>query len=214
MKHSLNDRVLALAGIFQATSLVKRCATQGQKIDNDVQTCINSLFNINPDSVEAIYAGAIHLRHGLATLIAQLGNNADQRDTEISRYFITLLYLEKKLSRSNTMLATLTAGISSAQEQADFFTSTHENVIAALADLYQQTISTLNPRIIVNGNPTYLQDTQNTHLIRTLLLAGIRSAMAWRQCGGTRWQLLFKRQAILQEARSTLDKLPNIDTLV
>ena len=214
MKHSLNDRVLTLAGVFQATSLVKRCATQGRKIDNDVQTCINSLFNINPDSVEAIYAGAIHLRHGLTTLIAQLGNNADQRDTDISRYFITLLYLEKKLSRSDTLLASLATGISNAQEQAGFFTTTHENVIAALADLYQRTVSTLNPRIMVNGDPMHLQDTQNTHLIRSLLLAGIRSAMAWRQCGGTRWQLLFKRQAILQEARSTLDKLPTIDTRV
>ena len=214
MKHSLNDRVLSLAGVFQATSLVKRCATQGIKIDNDVQTCINSLFNINPDSVEAIYASTIHLRHGLTTLIAQLGNNADKRDTDISRYFITLLYLEKKLSRSDTMLATLATGISNAQEQAGFFTSTHENVIAALADLYQQTVSTLNPRIMVNGDPIHLQDTQNADLIRTLLLAGIRSAMAWRQCGGTRWQILFKRQAILNEARSTLDKLPTIDTRV
>jgi high frequency lysogenization protein len=214
MKHSLNDRVLTLAGVFQAASLVKRCASQGQNIDKDVETCINSLFNTNPDSVEDIYAGGIHLRLGLNTLIEQIGNNANLRDAEISRYVISLLYLQKKLSRSKTLLATLADGINKAQEQARFFTPAHENVIAALADLYQQTISTLSPRIIVNGDPLVLQDPQNAQLIRTLLLAGIRSAMAWKQCGGTRWQLLFKRQALLDEARNTLDKLPTIDARV
>ncbi len=214
MKHSLNDRVLTLAGVFQATALVRRCANQAKNIDRDVETCINSLFITNPDTVEDIYAGAIHLRYGLDTLIAQLGNNASLRDAEISRYVITLLYLEKKLSNNRSMLDMMADGINSAKEQADFFTPAHENVIAALADLYQRTISSLRPRIIVNGDPQLLQDPHNAQLIRTLLLAGIRSAIAWRQCGGTRWQLLFKRRAILDEAQRTLDNLPIINTMV
>lgn len=214
MIHSLNDRVLALAGVFQAASLVQRCARQGVKLDKDVETCINSLFITNPSSVEEIYDSAVHLRHGLNTLIKQIGNNTKLRDTEISRYVITLLYLERKLSRNTSMLETLGQGIDSAYQQAQFFNPTHEHVIAALADLYQRTISTLSPRIIVNGDPQLLQDAQHAHLIRTLLLAGIRSAMAWRQCGGTRWQLLFKRQSMLDEARSTLEKLPTIDARV
>ena len=33
--------------------------------------------------------------------------------------------------------------------------------------------------------------------IRSLLLAGIRSAMLWRQCGGKRWQILLGRKRML-----------------
>ncbi len=214
MKHTLYDQVLSLAGVFQAAALVKRGARHRLIIDNDIETSINSLFMVNADSVEQIYNGPAYLRQGLSTLMAQLGNQTSLRDVEVSRYVITLLYLEKKLSRNNDLMTTLANGISSAQEQAEFFSPTHENVVAALADLYQQTVSTLNPRIIVNGDPQLLQEPQNANLIRALLLAGIRSAMAWRQCGGKRWQLLFKRQTILNEARQTLDKLPTIDARV
>ncbi len=214
MPHSLNDRVLALAGVFQAAELVRRTAIQGRKIDRDIETCISSLFKIDVKSVEEIYQHCSHLRLGLNTLVAQMGSNTEQRDTEITRYVITLLHLEKKLSRRPDLLAVIAEGITTAQAQADYFSLTHESVIASLADLYQKTISTLNPKIIVSGEQTILQDPDNANLIRALLLCGIRSTMAWRQCGGSRWALLLKRQAILSEARSTLDKLPSIDTRV
>jgi high frequency lysogenization protein len=45
----------------------------------------------------------------------------------------------------------------------------------------------------VTGNPTYLQNTATADKVRALLLAGIRAAILWRQVGGQRWHLLFKR---------------------
>jgi high frequency lysogenization protein len=39
------------------------------------------------------------------------------------------------------------------------------------------------------------------------LLAGIRSAVLWRQLGGTRLQLLFSRKSIVSDAEELLELL-------
>jgi high frequency lysogenization protein len=39
------------------------------------------------------------------------------------------------------------------------------------------------------------------------LLAGIRSAVLWRQLGGTRFQLLFSRKRIVSDAEELLELL-------
>jgi high frequency lysogenization protein len=40
--------------------------------------------------------------------------------------------------------------------------------------------------------------------VRTLLLAGLRSATLWNQLGGGRFELMFGRKSIIREARSFL----------
>lgn len=214
MKHNLRDRVLALAGVFQAATEVKRVAVHGREANSQVTTAVQSIFKIDADSVEDVYAGAARLRNGLQTLVRQMGDRPPDRDVELTRYVITLLYLERKLAANSSMLDELQRGIEQARIQSDWFSETHPNVIANLADLYQKTISTLKPRIMVSGNPEILANPENASMIRMLLLAGIRSAVLWRQCGGSRWQLIFKRKVILGEAGRLLKELPVIDKLI
>jgi len=45
--------------------------------------------------------------------------------------------------------------------------------------------------------------------IRTLLLAGIRAAVLWRQMGGNRWQLLFSRKDIINDAKMLIGEIKN-----
>lgn len=73
-----------------------------------------------------------------------------------------------------------------------------------IAALYTQTISTLSPRIVVQGRPQHLQIDRTVHWIRTLLFASLRSAVLWRQMGGGRFSLMFGRKKMLEEARSML----------
>ena len=122
----------------------------------------------------------------------------DSRD--MVRYVFSLLHLERKLIRQPEMLQDLRRGIETAAAQAEHFSSTHPNVISSLADLYSRTISTLSPRIMVKGEPTVLSNPENAARIRTLLLAGVRSTVLWRQCGGTRLNLLIQRRRLLQTA--------------
>ena len=73
-----------------------------------------------------------------------------------------------------------------------------------IAALYTQTISTLSPRIVVNGRPQHLQVDRTVHWIRTLLFASLRSAVLWRQLGGGRFSLMFGRKKMLEEAQTLL----------
>ena len=214
MAYTLRDRAIALAGVFLAAELVHRTATDGKQIDSSVETALASLFKIDADNVEAIYGDLGRLQPGLNALVTQMSQHKEKVASDVTRYVILLLHLEQKLSRKPELLEIISSGLVSAQEQVGFFSLAHENVIANLADIYQQTISTIQPKIIVRGAEGVLQVPGNASLIRALLLCGIRSARAWRQCGGSRWQLLFKRKALLAEARQALQKLPSINTRV
>jgi high frequency lysogenization protein len=50
---------------------------------------------------------------------------------------------------------------------------------------------------MVNGESHYLTRPDMANKIRACLLAGIRSATLWQQCGGTRWKFLFYRKKML-----------------
>ena len=52
--------------------------------------------------------------------------------------------------------------------------------------------------------PQYLQNQRTVDWVRTLLLAGLRSAMLWQQLGGGRFELMFGRKTIIREARAFL----------
>ena len=73
-----------------------------------------------------------------------------------------------------------------------------------LAEVYQRNISTLSPRVMVTGEPLHLQNPDNQNRIRAVLLAGVRAAILWQQCGGNRWTLLFGRRRLVDAARSLL----------
>jgi high frequency lysogenization protein len=70
----------------------------------------------------------------------------------------------------------------------------HPDVIAELARLYADTISNLRPRVMVQGNPHYLGQAGVVAEIRALLLAALRSAVLWRQMGGSLWDFVFRRR--------------------
>jgi high frequency lysogenization protein len=117
---------------------------------------------------------------------------------------IALLRHERNLSRRKEMLAEIGRRISGAASARGDLPLLDPEVLAGLAGIYGDTISKIEPRIIVRGNPLYLQSPENQERIRALLLAGIRGAMLWRQVGGSRWQLLAGRRSLLESARAYL----------
>jgi len=213
MKYTDTDRTIALAGIFQATQLVHQLAYTGKADSDDFETCINSLFVTDADTTVATFGDITRLRSGLQALIEQLGGSGEastqtpqSRQLDATKYAIGIMVLERKLSKNPDMLKTVFEGIERARSQAEHFSITHENVIASLAHTYSQTISTLLPKIMVNGEHTHLANPTTADRIRALLLAAIRAAVLWRQCQGNRWQLFFKRKKILDEAQRLLVK--------
>lgn len=207
MSRSLHDQTLALAGVFQAANLVQQIAHSGQCHESSLATCIRSLFATNPDSTLDVYGGELaDIREGLVTLSSVLSQQSKQQDIEVLRYVLNLVHLESRLNRRPDMLDVIGSRIDQARHTAGHFGYIHGNLISNLASVYTDTISTFRQRIQVSGNPAVLQQDENAARVRALLLAGIRSAVLWRQTGGRRWQLIFSRRKVIQHARELADK--------
>ena len=61
MSFSIDDRVLALAGIAQALQQVRRIAETGHSEASVVRTAIDSVFRIDADSPQAVYGSAANV---------------------------------------------------------------------------------------------------------------------------------------------------------
>lgn len=206
MEYNFNDRVLALAGIYQAATLVQQVAKTARADQDDVETLLKALLNTSPSSVTDVYGAISNLKTGLNSLHINLGNKHDEKNLEIIKYVIGIMVLEKKLGKHPSLLNDIGKGIDRAKVQTEHFPITHENVIANLASIYTETISTLQPRIMVNGESEILSSNEHANKIRALLLSAIRSAVLWRQCGGSRWDMLFKRKKILETTEHLINQ--------
>ena len=203
---NFQSRTLALAGVFRAAALVNKLANEGTISEDDLRISIESIFETDPDDVIQVFGNTTNLSLGFQTLLNQLGKDSNNRNVDISRYVVSMLFLERRLMKTPEMLETLSTGVELATRQSEHFSTTHENVIANLADLYSRTISELGPRIMVNGEQHFLTTTAISNKIRTVLLAGIRSAVLWQQLGGRRWHVIFNRRRYLNIAQNLLEK--------
>ena len=207
MSSRSHEQAIALAAVFQAATLVEQLARTGDISSDASDPLIKSLFEQSPDHFNDIYGDPkANLGIGLRQLQVICKRDPRGLNPDVTRYALSLLHLERKLFKSKSMLAELGQGIDSASRQAQHFSPTHENTIAALADLYKQTLSNLSFRIRVTGNPTYLQTNYTANRVRALLLAGIRGAILWRQVGGKRWQLLINRKRYLKACEELLNQ--------
>jgi len=196
-------RVIALAGLFQALALVRSLATRGSCDATAARHSIASVFRIDADTPADVFSGIGSLRLGLETLVAQLGESG-KRDLALTRMAIQVLRLERSLARRPDALRSVRAGIDALQNVAAQVESGQADVSARLAELYAQNLSRLQPRVLVEGNPTYLQQSAQVNQIRTLLLAAVRAAVLWRQLGGSQLRLLFRRRQYTMLARGLL----------
>lgn len=203
---NLSEDVIALAGAFQAATLVRQAATQGNVDPAAFRTCIDSVFRLDAKSAIDVFGDLANLGPGLRALRDHLGRRSGHPNAEITGYVIALMFLERKLVRSPPMLDALRRGIGSLN--ALYQTSpTDPEVISALAQLYTNSVSRLNPRILVHGAPEHLNDNETADRIRALLLAGMRATVLWRQVGGGRLRLLFGRKRAAAAAGAALERM-------
>ena len=205
---TLRNQVLALAGVYQACHQVKTLAWKGQCETTVLDTAVGSIFKLDAADLNDIYGGNDHLQLGLTVLSDQFDPQAASPDIEITRYVLNLFAIEKKLSSNNSILETLQNSINNSKTQLTHFGVNHPNTWASLADIYQNTISSLKPRILVNGERLHLSNNTNVTKIRSLLLAALRSVVLWRQCGGSRFSFLINRRNYYHEARTYLKTIP------
>ena len=207
MAHDDTDRTLALAGIYQAAVLVDQTARTGMVDSAALEATIGSALQLDAPDVPTVFGGAEGVALGLRTLLAQL-DKQDGRNNQISRYVVSLLHLERRLAKQPQMAERIGSGIQATQRQAEHFSTTHGAVLGALANLYEETFSTLRFRINISGEQAHLSNPDNVNKVRALLLAGVRAAVLHRQCGGRAWTLILRRARTISTARELLASLP------
>ena len=123
---------------------------------------------------------------------------------ELTRYTLSMMVLERKLSGNKSALDTLAQRISQLDRQLAHYELGSETITSAMAAIYVDVVSPLGPRIQVTGSPAVLQNPLLQSKVRATLLAGIRAAVLWQQVGGGRFQLMVARQRLLREAQTIL----------
>ncbi|MDE2270518.1 MAG: high frequency lysogenization protein HflD [Xanthomonadaceae bacterium] len=195
-------RVLALAGVFQALSLVRELAHHGDCDTEAMQASLASVFKLESDSAADVFGGNQGVRLGLRVLVEQVEGN--DRDLPLFHMLVNVMKLERDLARHPDVNRRLGEGLAGMERQLQHFPVTHPTIIARLADLYSADLSGLKPRVTVVGNPLYLQQPVQARRVRALLLAAIRAAVLWRQLGGRRRHLLFRPKREVMIARGML----------
>jgi len=200
----MKQRTLALAGVFQATELVRQAANHGTWSGYAASSCLHSLFQLEAESTDEIYGGIDRMKLGVETMLAVL--QGDGRHTDTLRYAVGLLQVEKKFRKNRKFQHAVGERLEHiSAEGAELEQHEREDLQAhEISVLYTDTISKLTPRIVVSGRPQYLKNERTIDWVRTLLLAGLRSATLWNQLGGGRFELMFGRKKIIREAESLL----------
>lgn len=207
MNREERDRTLALAGMFQAAILAQQLARRGYPDEEAFHASVRSILITDSINTEAVYGGIDGLRLGLEAMrdrVASMGGDAG--DFEVARYVLSLAQLNVKLKRQQPMMRYISERIQTLQENAGKTNGGgfSNELYAELAQLYKETLSTLKPQIIVQGEHGNLANSLVVDKVRSALLAGVRSAFLWDQLGGRRWQLIFGRKAYLANAKHIL----------
>ncbi len=196
---TIPNQTLALAGVFQAVHVCKSLATTGRCDNDDLANTLRSVMTLNATGVVDAYGGsAAAVRRGLRVLKNQFGGTDEARDLDLARYALSLIQLGTNVLADDSTVEQLRIGIS--QAQGLDFEVTDPVLINKLADMYRTSISHLSPRIMVSGDPGFLNDESIAATIRAALLGGLRSVVLWRQCGGTRPKLVLSRASYVRAA--------------
>jgi len=206
------DITIALAGVYQSVEQVIRLAKTGHCNDISMEPLVESVLKLDSDTCESVYGSVANLKPGIKALKESLEVGASGKSIDMGRYVATILSLERKLSQSETMQSLISKRVTSIQnnqyqEESESEFSPHifdTAIIHDLAKLYKETISTLSMRLQINGEERYLKRPDVQDKVRCYLFCAIRSAVLWRQMGGKRRQLLFKRKLLVRVAKNLL----------
>ena len=202
--NKLENQTLALAGMFQAATLVDELALHGNCDPDEFNCSVDSLFTIDAETTRDALGDIACLTRGFGSLVAYLGGENLSPGRNIAYYLLSMLKLATQVMRDEKLSEVLLKGLHGIESNRVSFEMSRASVINKIDGLYQDCISDLSPRIIVRGEQNYLRNADNAAKIRALLLAGIRASVLWQQLGGNRWSLFWSRRKYVATAQKFL----------
>ena len=197
-KQELKNETISLGAIYQACNEIKKIAWQGEINNNIIEPLINSVYKTTSEEIEDVFISIKRLNSGLDFLRRQLVGDAFSRDGEVSRYFEAIGILVKNMNKKDDVLNILRTELT--KQSMPINEDNLDQHALFLSELYLSTISTVEPRIIVNGDNKYLTDKKNAAMIRSLLLCAIRSYILWQQSGGSKFRIFIFKKKIAELA--------------
>ena len=188
----LQQQVIALAGVVQAARIVDQVAKTGSYPAAFFEASLRSLFAFDAPTVDAVYGNIQGVKLGLRSVVDMLTDATNEDHVAMGAYVKGLLKLEDQFGKRPDLQELVASRLGHVNFKAQHFSDDAVELAASISAIYQDTISNLPYRIKVKGNVQHLQQTKNADLVRTLLLAGLRSAHLWRQLGGRPRHFLFK----------------------
>ena len=196
----IEERTIALAGVLQACAQVQSLARRGAADDDVYESSVQSILILDAVNTAAIYGGLEGVRSGLSLISKGIMSSPQAEKVELLRYAMSLLHLQTQLYDDQAAFNKFGAAI-------DHLSSVPgEEITDNCSGIYQDFISGLRPQIIVQGEQDFLQKDSIPPKIRTMLLAGIRSAVLWKQKGGGRFKLLWERTRMQNAAKQLLSQ--------
>ena len=191
--------------MFQAAVLIDELAVAGSCDSAGFNGSFDSLFTFDADSPRNVFGEVSSLRSGFTALIDYLGGETRASSRNIAYYVLSMMKLAAVIMSDKQLSDELSDGLRSIETRSAEFDLSRTSTVSKIDGLYQASISKLNPRILVRGEQNHLLNDDTAARIRTLLFAGIRSAVLWQQLGGSKWKLFLARKKYVGAARKFLD---------
>lgn len=213
------QRLLALAAVFQAAQFAHRLALQGkagiQPFWDEYETLLRqSLAGANNPSTPREPLLVSQLTIGLKVLENCLREPWQQESASpplplpfkgrlppALKYSLSLMVIERRLDSSPKLRAAQEDSLLKLQDRLAFFDQdiSHPSIIAGFAQSYLASAGKLRFRLNIRGQQQHLKRPATVDQIRAILLAGTYFAKRWHDLGGRRWQLLFQRKQLLRD---------------
>jgi high frequency lysogenization protein len=131
MSRQHDEQTIALAGMFQAASLVDQIARRGMVPQNNLETSIASLFVTDPRQTEDVYGGVNNIPYslnlGLRHLQDMVDKNESAQNKQIVQYVLGMIMLERQLDKHPDVMQKIGEGIDEVARKARYFRMTTPN---------------------------------------------------------------------------------------
>jgi high frequency lysogenization protein len=203
---NLDEQIISLAGLYQACLFVSNIAWKGEYNDKDFLPLVNSIYSMDTDDAVKIFIDTKHLKTGFNYLKKKIIDNIFTRNSETKRYVTSLDILSKKIKANPAVMNNIQVLLKKLND--DSVSLTLDEKAERISIIYQDTLSKLEPRIVVNGKNIHLTDNLNAARIRTALFSGLRATFLWEQFGGSKLKFTLLKIFYAKKIKDILKSMP------
>ena len=208
MSISTIDRQLySLAALYQSCNAISRIAWEGKYDDEEFSPLIKSILDVNSDDPLSIYEEPTLLKSGFEFLKKQVIDDIFTRSSETRRYISSIKNLVKRIDTSNIIDDQFRKNIDRLNEIKR--EKTIDDLVLEIGQLYIDTFSKVEPRIVISGDNQYLKIDLNAARIRTALMAAIRSVYLWKSCNGSDFKFFLFKKRYIKRIREIIGTMQN-----